>query len=146
MNSWDVRAPLPAAALLAYALVGHGDWPFRWFVLAGVALWFTVTAMTGVTAMLASAKDDAEIHHEGGVARNRSSWAEILSDGLRLGAAPFLWLALACFAAAALGAEAIPEPGAVATLALSLAILSFAAGLTAYLVHVRACERRFRAR
>ncbi|MFC3079129.1 hypothetical protein ACFODL_13605 [Phenylobacterium terrae] len=146
MNSWDVRAPLPAAALLAYALVGEGGWPFRWFVLAGLALWFGVTAVTGVTAMLASAKDDAEIHHQSGVARHRSSWAEILTDAVRLGAAPFLWLALAGFAAAALGGDGIPQPGALAAVSLAVAALAFAAGLTAYAVNVRAVERRFRTR
>jgi hypothetical protein len=146
MNSWDIRAPLPAIALLAYAVVGDGEWPFRWFVLAGLALWFAVTAATGVTAMLASAKDDAEIHHQNGLARQRSSWAEILTDGLRLGAAPFLWLALAGFAAAALAADGIPEPGGLGALALTLAVLAFAAGLGAYAMNVRACERRFRTR
>lgn len=146
MNSWDVRAPLPAAALLAYAVFGDGDWPFRWFVLAGLALWFAVTAVTGVTAMLASAKDDAEIHHESGVARQRSSWGEILTDGVRLGAAPFLWLALAGFAAAALGADGIPQPATLAVVALGVAVLAFAAGLTAYAINLRAVERRFRTR
>lgn len=146
MNSWDFRAPLPAAAMLAYALAATPDWPFRWFALAGLALWFAVTAATGVTAMLASAKDDAEMHFESGVARRRRSWIEILTDGARLGAAPFLWMAMAAFAAAVLGGEGISEPAAIAGLALALAVLAFAAGLTAYTLHVRACERRFRTR
>jgi len=143
MNSWDVRAPLPAAALLVFALFGQGDWPFKWLILAVLGLWFAVTAVTGLTAMLASAKDDAEIHHESGVARHRSSWAEILTDGLRLGAAPFLWLAVAGAVAAALGADAVPAPGVLAAVALTIGILAFAAGLAAYAINVRACERRF---
>jgi len=146
MNSWDVRAPLPAAALLAYAFWGAGDWPFRWLVLAGLAVWLAVTAATGVTAMLASAKDDAEIHHQGGVARHRSSWTEIITDGLRLGAAPFLWLSLAGFAAETAGAEALPAPGALAAASLVLAALAFTAGLATYALNVRALERRFRTR
>lgn len=146
MNSWDVRAPMPAAAALAYALAAAPDWPYRWFALAGLALWFAVTAATGVTAMLASAKDDAEMHHESGVARRRRSWIEILTDGARLGAAPFLWMALAGLLAATLGGAGVPEPAAIATLALVLAAAAFAAGLTAYTLHVRAFERRFRTR
>lgn len=146
MNSWDVRALLPAVGLLAYALAGGADWPLKTLVFWGLALWFAVTAATGLAAMYASAKDDAEIHHESGVAGQSGSWAEILRDGLRLGAAPFLWLAAAGWAAAALGGEAIPRPETAAALALAAGLLAFASGLAWYAVNVRASARRFRTR
>jgi len=37
MSSWDVRAALPAAALLAYALVGERDWPGWEWLIVGTA-------------------------------------------------------------------------------------------------------------
>ncbi|MET0295488.1 MAG: hypothetical protein ABW042_10775, partial [Phenylobacterium sp.] len=74
MTSWDFRAALPAAALLVWALIGPRDWPL-WPVLPWVlALWFAVTAATGLAAAYASARDDAEIHHQAGAAGSHGSW------------------------------------------------------------------------
>jgi hypothetical protein len=146
MSSWDFRAALPAAALLLYALVGERDWPGWAYLPWLLFLWFIVEAATGLAATYASAKDDAEIHHEAGIARHRSSWVEIVRDGARLGAAPFLWLAAASLAAWLAGAD---EPDGFARAwpaALGAALLAFVTGLATYAAHVRACERRFRAR
>lgn len=133
-------------ALLAYAVFGGGEWPFKDVVLVALALWFVITAGTGLAATYASAKDDAEIHHEAGVAAQSGTWAEIVRDGLRLGAAPFLWLALAALIAAALGADGLPQPLALAIAAIGAAVLAFVLGLATYAAHVRACERQLRAR
>lgn len=144
MSSWDVRAALPAFALLAYALVGERDWPGWSWLPWLLVLWFLVEAATGLAATYASAKDDAEIHHEAGVARHRSAWTEIVRDGARLGAAPFLWLAAASLVATLAGADGTFARAWPA--ALGAAILAFVTGLAAYAAHVRACERRFRTR